>query len=56
MLAEILAPVWLVVTAHKLVASVTDVGALPATAVVIVSEGAPEFETWLIAFTAKVTV
>src|SRR4030088_138278 len=56
MLAEILAPVWLVVTAQVLLASTADVGSLPAAAVVTVSEGVPAKEIWLIAFTAKVTV
>src|SRR2546423_12314454 len=55
-LAEILAPVWLVVTLQVLAASITDVGSLPATAVVIVREGEAEKEIWLIALTAKVTV
>jgi hypothetical protein len=41
MLAEILAPVWLVVTAQVLDASVAAVGWLPAVAVVTVSDGDP---------------
>ena len=56
MLAVIFAPVWLVVTAQVAEASVTLVGAEPATAVVIVSDGAPTKATWLMALTAKVTV
>ena len=56
MLAVILAPVWLVVTAQEDVASVTLVGAEPAVAVVIVSDGAPTKAIWLMALTWKVTV
>jgi hypothetical protein len=45
----------LVVTA-QLTVVVAAVGALPATAVLIVNEGEPVTEIWLIAFTWNVTV
>jgi hypothetical protein len=56
MLADTFAPVWFVVTAQLLVASVTLEGAPPVEAVVIVREGAPVKLIWSIAFTANVTV
>ena len=55
MLAVILAPVWLVVTAH-VAAAVALVGLLPATAVLITSDGLPANAIWLMASTWKVTV
>src|SRR5450432_1608278 len=55
MLAVIFAVLWLVVTAQVAVASVTLVGAEPATAVVMVSDGAPVKATLLIALTANST-
>jgi hypothetical protein len=56
MLAVILAVLWLVVTDHELAAEVTLVGALPAVAVLMSSEGAPVTEIWLMAVTWNVTV
>src|SRR4051812_35188443 len=56
MLAVILAPVWLVVTAHVLPVDVTEVGAPPATAAEMVRVGVPATDTRLIASTWKVTV
>src|SRR6185436_5400746 len=56
MLAVIFAPVWLVVTAQVLPVEVTEVGAPPATAAVIVRVGVPATATRLIASTWKVTV
>src|SRR6058998_4164600 len=53
--AVILAPVWFVVTAH-VAAAVAPVGALPAVAVLMTSEGLPEKAIWLIASTWKVMV
>jgi hypothetical protein len=56
MLAVIEAVLWLVVTDHVLTADVTAVGALPATAVLIVRDGAPLTAIWLMAVTWNVTV
>src|ERR1035437_5076930 len=56
MLAVIEAVVWLVVTDHVLAADVTEVGALPAVAVLITRDGAPTTEIWLMAVTWNVTV
>src|SRR3954463_9084821 len=56
MLAVILAPVWFVVTAHVLPVEVTEVGAPPATAAEMVSDGVPPTEIRLIASTCIVTV
>src|SRR5689334_12483973 len=54
MLAVIFAPVWLVVT-DQVAAAVALVGALPAVAVLITSDGLPLKEIWLMASTWKVT-
>src|SRR3954470_20068350 len=54
--AVILAPVWFVVTAHVLPLEVAEVGALPAVAVLMTSDGVPVTPTRLIASTWKVTV
>src|SRR5436309_2790484 len=56
MLAVIFAPVWFVVTAHELLADVAEVGALPAVAVLMISDGEPVTLIWLIASTWNVTV
>src|SRR5437762_3279211 len=55
MLAVIFAPVWFVVTFHDDDASMTVVGGLPAVAVVMASDGVPDTDTTLIAFTWMVT-
>jgi hypothetical protein len=55
MLAVILEPVWLVVTAH-VAPAVAAVGSTPALAVLITSEGLPLNAIWLIASTWNVTV
>src|SRR6185295_4325959 len=54
MLAVILAPVWLVVTAH-VAAAVALVGLLPAVAVLITSDGLPLKAIWLMASIWNVT-
>src|SRR5690348_10929282 len=57
MLAEILAPVWLVVTDQTELASDTGEGSLPAVAVVMVRVTAVEVMlNWLIGLTSKFTV
>src|SRR5689334_7813084 len=55
MLAVILAPLWLVVTAHEAAAEAC-VGLLPAVAVLINSEGEPATAIWLMASTWKLTL
>src|SRR6185436_2568301 len=55
-LPVIFAVLWFVVTAQLDTALVTLVGALPATAVVIVKVGAPVKAIWLMALTENVTV
>src|SRR3954470_7820562 len=54
--AVILAPVWFVVTAQVLPLDVAEVGALPAEAVLMTSDGVPVTPTRLIASTWNVTV
>src|ERR1035437_6258788 len=56
MSAVIQAVLWVGVTDHELAAAGALVGALPAVAVLMTSEGAPVTEIWLMALTWNVTV